>query len=187
MKTNPDTAKCNQLTIFSDMYLEGRNQPQWLGRLPLPSLTSADKQSCQRHYGAAPGAAPAAYLSCLHFCEILAANVTAHLLSGRFYFIYLFIFNQDTYDSHRSANVLFCLFLINNYRENDRNKCNLCGQANALWCSYVMRQAQHLHVLKEERSRVIMLKRMRTRLSPFSTIPLHCQGQAHFHTAGNIN
>lgn len=44
-------------------------------------------------------------------------------------------------------------------------------------CRDIQGQAQPLHVLKEERSRVIMLRRWRTTLSPFSNIPSIARGR----------
>lgn len=63
--------------------------------------------------------------------------------------------NQDTFDDHHASglepllvHVPLHLFLKHYYQENDGYRYNLCGQANVLQCSYITRQAQHLHVLK---------------------------------------
>lgn len=74
-------------------------------------------------------AAHAAELSCLHFYAILTAKVTAQLLSAQL------SKNQGTSDSHRGAaqqmDFFSCLFLQDNYWENDWSRYNSRGQANA--------------------------------------------------------
>lgn len=97
MKTNPVTAKRNLLTIFSDKYLEGRNQLQRLGKLPLRLLTYADKPSCQWHDTASPGRIHTTYFTCFLFYEIPTAHAMARLLSVRL------SKNQDTFDDHRPS------------------------------------------------------------------------------------
>jgi len=77
MKTNPVTAKCNRLTVFSDKYLEGRNQLQRLDKLPLLLLTYAEKPSCQQHYKASPGRIHSTSSNGFFFYKILTANAMA--------------------------------------------------------------------------------------------------------------